>query len=361
VGSWLEDVRSGIAALAPGQFPYAQFFPALLLGVLGGWLFLTLRLPLPWMLGAMTACTIAAIAGAPIAAPAIIRPPMSVAIGVMLGASFTPDLLRQIPGWLPALLGLIGFMVASGACVVWYLRRVGGLDPVTAYFAGMPGGLNEMIEVGEDSGGDARTIALAHSARIFLVVMTLPFVIQATTGVSLVRAGGGVSMFAAPLSAEVWLIGCGLAGSLLGHVLGLPAKHLLGAMIVSAAVHASGMSDFKPPYEIINAAQVVLGVVIGCRFAGLPASRVGHMLALSVGATAILLAWTLVWAALVSRLTGMNLITLVLAFSPGGLAEMSLVALALQMEVAFVAAFHLIRIVLIMTTAGAVFRWVETR
>lgn len=332
-----------------------------MLGVLGGWIFLILKLPLPWMLGAMTTCTIAAILRAPIDAPPIIRPPMSAAIGVMLGASFYPGLLREIPGWLPALIGLLGFMATAGACVVWYLRRIGGLDATTAFFAGMPGGLNEMIEVGEDKGGDPRTIALAHSARILLVVMTLPFVIQAMTGVSLARTGGGVSMFDAPLSAEVWLIGCGLAGSLLGHVLGLPAKHLLGAMIVSAVIHATGVSDFKPPLEIINAAQVILGVVIGCRFAGLPAAHVGRMLALSAGATVILLVWTLVWAAIVARVTGMSLITLVLAYSPGGLAEMSLVALALQMEVAFVAAFHLIRIVIVMTSAGAMFSWFDRR
>ena len=38
---------------------------ALLLGSLGGWAASALGLPLPWMIGAMTATTVAAVAGAP--------------------------------------------------------------------------------------------------------------------------------------------------------------------------------------------------------------------------------------------------------------------------------------------------------
>jgi len=50
-----------------------------------------------------------------------------------------------------------------------------------------------------------------------------------------------------------------------------------------------------------------------------------------------------------------GVVPLLLAYSPGGLAEMSLVALALQIEVAFVAAHHIIRILFVMVSAGPVF------
>ncbi|HEX2509089.1 MAG TPA: AbrB family transcriptional regulator [Microvirga sp.] len=46
---------------------------------------------------------------------------------------------------------------------------------------------------------------------------------------------------------------------------------------------------------------------------------------------------------------------LLLAYSPGGLAEMSLVALSLGIEVAFVAAHHIIRVVFVMAAAGPSF------
>ncbi|MFT3953112.1 MAG: AbrB family transcriptional regulator [Piscinibacter sp.] len=45
--------------------------------------------------------------------------------------------------------------------------------------------------------------------------------------------------------------------------------------------------------------------------------------------------------------------SLILAYSPGGLAEMSLIAVSLHAEVAFVAAHHIVRVFLVMISAPA--------
>ena len=352
----LPDLRSGLAALAPSRFPYRRFAVAMLIGACGGWLFLQARLPLPWMLGSMVFCTIAALIRLPVAAPPVIRPPMTMVIGVMLGAGFKPDVVGQLPNWLPTIAGLILFMVACAIACVSYFRRVAKFDPVTAFFAGMPGGLVEMVTVGEEKGGDARTIALIHSARILLVVMTLPFLVEWIGGVKL---GGsrvsGPSIMDTPLSSELLLLACGLVGIVVGRVLKLPAKFLFGPMLVSAIVHVTGLSTAAPPFEIVNAAQLVLGVTIGCRFIGTPPREILRILMLSVGSTAILVALTLLFAWLVAQVSSHGYIPLILAYSPGGLAEMSLIALALHTEVAFVAAHHIIRVLLVMISAGPLF------
>lgn len=353
--SWLRDIRDGFLELRPGRFPYLRFMLALALGLAGALLFQRLNMPLPWMMGPMLFCTLAALGKLPVAAPPVIRPPMTMVIGVMLGSAFSPDLMARIPHWWPATLGLILFVTVCGASVIWYFRAVGGYDRTTAYFAGMPGGLVEMVTIGEERGGDSRVIALVHSVRILLIVMTVPFAIQWLEGVSLNRSAGAVSVFATPIASELWLIGCGLAGALGGHLLKLPAKNLLGPMLVSALVHSAGWSDFKPPFEIVNAAQLVLGVVIGCRFAGTAASVVMRIIGLSLGSTAILLFWTVIFAVGVSWASGYSPVTVVLAYSPGGLAEMSLIALALHAEVAFVAAHHIIRIFVVMVSAAPLF------
>ncbi len=356
IRSLIDEWRGGFAGLAPGRFPYAGFLAALLVGTAGALLFVWLRLPLPWMLGSMTACTLGALMRAPIAAPALVRPPMTMVIGVMLGAGFSPAVLAQVPGWAPTMLGLVGFILVCGLACVAYFRRVARFDPVTAYFAGMPGGLVEMVVVGDERGGDARTIALVHSARILLVVLTLPFLVSAVGGVSLgARPAGGPSLLDTPLVNEAWLLLTALAGAVLGHALRLPAKYLLGPMIASAIVHGVGLTDFTPPVEVVNAAQLVLGTTIGCRFLGTPPREILRILGLSVGSTLILLAVTLAFAVGVSRVSTYGVVPLLLAYSPGGLAEMSLVALALQIEVAFVAAHHVVRVFLVMIGAGPVF------
>lgn len=352
----IEETRSGFRAMAPGRFPYSRFALALLLGLAGGGLFRFLALPLPWMLGPMTVCTIAALLRLPVAAPPVVRPPNTMIIGVLMGAGFSTSLFAQIPGWLPATLGLILFMAASAAACVLFFRKVGGFDRTTAYFAGMPGGLVEMVVTGEEKGGDGRTIALVHSARILLVVMTLPFAVQAIEGVRLGGRGSpGVSILETPLSSDLWLLACGLVGIAVGHLLRMPAKHLLGPMLVTGLVHVAGLTDFKPPAELVMLAQIVLGVTIGCRFVGTPAGVILRILALSLGSTVILLVLTTLFALGVSRLSGYGFVPLMLAYSPGGLAEMSLVALALNIEVAFVAAHHIIRIFLVMISAGPFF------
>src|SRR5689334_20917727 len=124
--SFLTEFRDGARALAPGRFPYGRFTAALALGAAGGWTFARFNLPLPWMLGAMTACTLAALVHATIAAPAVVRPPMTAVIGVLLGAGFNPAILTHLLSWIPTVLGLAGFVAACAAACVTYFRVVGG-------------------------------------------------------------------------------------------------------------------------------------------------------------------------------------------------------------------------------------------
>ncbi|CAD5286655.1 conserved membrane hypothetical protein [Bosea sp. 62] len=355
----LRDAVDGIRELSSRRFPWRRFLFALALGTIGGWLFAYYRLPLPWMLGSMVFCTVAAIARAPVAAPSVIRPPMSAVIGVMLGSGFKPEIIAQMPNWLPTIGGLVLFMAACGLCCVTYFRRVAGYDPVTAFFSGMPGGLVEMVITGEEKGGDARTIALIHSARILLVVMTLPFIVQWLEGVSLgINRNQGPSMFQTTALGWFWLVASAIAGVMLAHALRLPAKQLLGPMLVSAIVHLVGFSDSVPPYEIVNVAQLILGVTIGCRFVGTPPQAILRILLISVGSTVILVVLTLIFAFLVAHVSSYKPVPLILAYSPGGLAEMSLIALALHTEVAFVAAHHIIRVFLVMIGAGPFFGFI---
>ncbi len=69
------------------------------------------------------------------------------------------------------------------------------------------------------------------------------------------------------------------------------------------------------------------------------------------------MAWMTAFALVVSQLSGFPAVTLLLAYSPGGLTEMALIAVALHAEVAFVAAFHIIRVFLTMIAAPMTFAW----
>jgi hypothetical protein len=221
----------------------------------------------------------------------------------------------------------------------------------------MPGGLSEMILVGGAMGGDERKISLSHAARILIVVLIVPFAFRWLYPNSV---GGGLSPFsndgALSLPDAVILIACGVIGYLLARLARIPAAAIVGPMIASAIVHLSGWTAARPPVELIAFAQVVMGTAVGCRFTGTKAREVLDALRNALFGTAALLTVTLIVAGVLQNLTGLPLASLILAFSPGGLAEMSLIALSLEVDPAFVSTHHIVRICLVVIFAPLAFK-----
>ncbi len=330
---------------------------ALGLGLLGALAARAIAMPLPWMLGPMCVCTLAAVLRLPIQGPMVLRPPMIMVLGVLLGSGFTPAVADRLVEWAASLSLLAVYIAAVGALAYPYFRRFARYDPVTAYFAAMPGGLTEMMLVGRAYGGDDRRIVLTHASRILLAVLAIPVFFRLTTDVDMTdRSAFGVSVGDVALTDYAILVACALVGWPLARLARVPAAQLVGPMVVSAAVHLAGVSAAQPPQEIVNLAQWVMGTVIGCRFIGTAPAEVLRVMRYSVGATAIMLGLTVVFGWVLSALVGTDIEAVVLAYAPGGLAEMTLVALALGADVAFVATHHLVRIVLVVVCAPAVFR-----
>lgn len=334
-----------------------RFAAAIAIGAAGGALFAAIGAPLPWVLGSMAACALASIVRLPVAAGAATRRPMAAVIGVVLGSSFhpgLPGLMRE--WWLPLVLLPVFLAVAGLLCVIWF-RRVARLDPATAYFAGMPGGIAEMVLMGGERGADERTIGLIQAARIFLVVFILPFIIRHLHAPGIAPSITVTSASPWPdLSLLVWGGGSMAAGLLLGRLLRLPAWHLMGPLAVSAVLHATGVTDFRVPVWLLAAAQVGLGTTIGCRFGGLTLRAFVRLLALAAGSTLILLAATFGFALAIGRATGLDVALIALAYSPGGVAEMSMVAISLALEPGVVVAHHLTRVILVLVVAPLAFR-----
>jgi membrane AbrB-like protein len=117
-----------------------------------------------------------------------------------------------------------------------------------------------------------------------------------------------------------------------------------------------GVVEAAPPEELVAAAQVVVGSAIGCRFAGTALATVGRAILWAAGGTVLLVGSAVLAALGGATLTGLPVMELTLAYSPGGLAEMSLIALALGLEAALVATHHIVRIFLIVVLAPVVFR-----
>ncbi|CAN1522859.1 AbrB Putative ammonia monooxygenase [Paracoccaceae bacterium] len=336
----------------------ARTLGGLALGTLGGGLFYGLSLPLPWMLGALCVTIAAAIAGLPVLGPNRLRPAIVAIIGVLLGARFTPEVMQQAGQAYVTLTILLVYLAAVAALVVPFHRFVGRQDWTTAYFAGMPGGLSEMIELGEARGADVPAIVLAHSLRIVLTIGLMVVLFRLVLDHDLGVSGGGPSkagqmpgLFDATL-----LTACAVFGSLGGKALRLPAPTFLGPLILSAVTHMAGVTDGVPPPVLVNAAQVALGTILGCRFLGIAPATVLRAGLLSLGATLITLALALVAGLAMQHWARVSLDQALLALAPGGLTEMGLIALAIHADVAFVALHHVARILIVLVVAPVLLR-----
>ncbi len=345
-----------------GHNGWGPLLLALAIGSVGGFAFDRLHMPLAWMLGACVFSTIAAFAGLRIGMRVKLRQGMIIVMGVLLGSGFTPDLVQRLGQWSVSL-GILTAMTFTGAalCYLW-LRKVTDWNKPTCYFAAMPGGLNDMTIMGAAMGGEERAIALAHALRILTVVLTIPVWYRLVNGAQT----SVLTMVHGPTGND-WkdyaiLIVCGIAGAIVGRLARLPASFMMGPMILSAIAHLSGITDSKPPGELVAAAQVVVGTGIGCRFVGARLDQLHKEMAASIGAALILIGCAVAFAKVTVYFTGLNLDATVLSYAPGGFAEMSLIGLALGIETAMVATHHLFRLFVIIFSSPLAFRlWISRK
>jgi hypothetical protein len=343
----------------PNQPPGTQSPPravrillGLAIGAAGGLVFYFLQMPLPWMIGAMVFSTIAAAAGAPIAFSFRFRTLMIVVLGVMLGSAFTPDLLDHLGAWAVSIAVMLLYVLVGTLVVHRYFVLFGRYDGVTAYFAAAPGGLTEMVVAGAQYGGDDRLISLSHGTRILMIVMIVSFGFRLFGGYE----PSGASTIGDPLLTLARfdlavLAVSGIVGYLIVRPFKIPAGALVGPMLISAALHFFEVTSSRPPLELVAMAQIVIGSAIGARFAGTSHRTILRAIALSFGATVLLLGITALFAFLVAAATGLPIVQVLLGYSPGGIAEMSLIALSLGVDPAFVSTHHVARIFMIVLTA----------
>ncbi|HEX9569697.1 MAG TPA: AbrB family transcriptional regulator [Rhodospirillales bacterium] len=354
------DAKTPPALPALTPLRAAGILATLLFGAVGGILFFKLTMPLPWMIGAMVVTTVAALAGAPLKGPGGIRPLMITILGIMLGSAFTSDALAHAGRWWPSLVILIGFIVVVTAAVAAFLVKAGKFDPVSAYFSAAPGGFATMLVLGGELGGDERRISLVHAVRILLTVLIIAFWFRFFEGYrpGSVAALGSIADIA---GRDFLILAVCAIGYPIAKRLKIPAAPLIGPMVLSAAVHMAGMTAAKPPSELVNLAQIVIGTNVGCRFVGVPVRHVFKTMYLSIAVTLFMVALAVVFAYLLNRLTGFGFEALWLAFSPGGLAEMTLISLAMGIDTAFVSTHHLLRMLFMVTAAPLVFAWLKKR
>ena len=323
---------------------------SLLMGFVGGYIFTLYNFPLPWMLGSFTISLFLSIPIGYFDIDNRLRRIALPILGVLIGSSFTPEILKQIYNW-PKGISLV-FIYAFIVSVVGYLyyRKIAKWDMVTSIFSAPPGGLAELVFIGSDAGADERKMILVHSLRIALVVITSALIIKFYFNTDFAR----IIIKNPPLHLigfTDWFIMlfCAVVGGVLGLKYKLPGGALFGALLLSAFFHLTSLTDVKPPSFIVASAQIILGTSLGVRFHGITKREFKDTVIHGFVMATMMISTALAIAVISYKIVDIDPRALYLSMAPGGFTEMLLLSLAIGVESAFIATCHCLRIFLILS------------
>ena len=173
-----------------------------------------------------------------------------------------------------------------------------------------------------------------------MLVAILPFAVVSTSGT--LEGGGGVVEVSTWFEILIGLPLCLLA-SLVAHKLNVPGGLMTGAFFMSAGLNASGAWTLILPVYLVVPCFVMMGAMIGCRFANMTIRQFVSVLGASIAAFSAAFLMSILGALIISSLVDIPFGQALLAYAPGGLEVMTLLAFMLDLDPAFVAAHQIAR------------------
>lgn len=328
-------------------------------GICGAAIYSLTPMPLPWFLGSMLGCLACLAIGFPVRSAPSLTLVMRIVLGLAIGSAFTPEMTDRAGEMALSLLFIFPYAIFLGAIGYPFFRMFPGYDRVTSFLAAMPGGFQTMVAIGEDHGADIRRLSIIHATRILVIVFLVPVWLQFSGSADLSTAITPSSATISALSPKevALLIVCGVAGYRGALRLGISGAAIIGPMLANGTVHILGLAEARAPVELVNAAQLAIGIHIGCQFAGITTRELTTTVAIAFGYAMLLIAGAGLFTVIVVWATGIDQNAVALAFAPGGQPEMNLVALVLNFDPAYVALHHLLRVMVIVIGGQFIISW----
>lgn len=331
----------------------------LLLALLAALFCVWLKTPLPWMIGPLLATATASMLRARTESWAPLRNAGQCTIGIALGLYFTPQVTALVASlWWAIALGIVWALVLGWLFGLWLqhmnAHRLPGLNRATTWFAGAIGGAPEMTLLAERAQGRTELVAAAHSLRLLIVTLAIPFAMQFSglQGLDLLPASarvvnwGGLLLLFVLAGAGAWVL----------ERLDRANPWFLGALLVAMGLTMADIQLSALPTWLSNAAQLVIGVSLGVRFTPAFVHTAPRWLASVAAGTLGLLLLCTGLAVVMAWLTGLHPATMVLATAPGGIAEMSITAKVLQLGAPVVTAFQVCRLIAVLLLIEPLYR-----
>ena len=316
------------------------------------------NIPLAWMIGPMIATSIAALSGLKIAMPKLALSSILIILGLHIGNYIDQSLFNQMLDWIWTTLIMLIYIIISIFIVSKYLQKFSGYQEKASIFSAAPGALGPLIILAEYEKSDLSQVATSHLIRLIIIITVFPLIIVTSSDQESLNINKFDYMNQNHLDL-LWLFIGSLFLIFVFSRLKVPAALLSGTLVASGILQITEIASYKLPDTTINFCLLILGASVGCRFANKTLSEVANNSLHSLVATSILVILGLFAAFIANFFVENNLLTLILAFCPGGIYEVAVIAIAFDLEPDFVAFHHIIRLLFILFTVPIFLRIIE--
>ena len=305
-----------------------------------------LTIPMPALLGPMLVNGAISLSGFRMRVSKLFFPPVFITIGIYIGSKIQADYSNFSWTWVFLTLFVFLWMILAILLGAYYMQRFAKMDKLSAVYSSVPGAFASIVAYSQYRRFDERRVFLTQTFRIFLVISLLPILLS--------LFANDLQIYYPEVRAEefgirdiiTWGL-CILTILIITYglqILKVPSPYLIAGIIGSGIFFTSGQLQGPLPNPPIIIALYILGSILGTRFSGFgwrEVFRIGLHSALSsiiLISFCVLGAWLAYWA------TGINFLSLLLVFAPGGINEISIIAYTYGLDLALVVLIHVVRI-----------------
>lgn len=284
-----------------------------------------------------------------------------IALGYMMGISFTWETARQIAVQFPFMLASTIVLIVFSLLLAYVVARQTGINLPTSLLGNIPGGLTQMVTLCDEvPDTELSQVTLLQTFRFLAVIVIVPFFAYRSAAV--VSTAVPLSGSALPvLHAPGWQLAVMAAAVLTAVVLAvwwkLPTPYLLGPLVGAAVAVLAGLPGLPLPRQLVYAAQLCVGAYMGSNMDLVSIWRHKILLPYTVASGTGIVVFSLALAYIQAYWHDVPLGTAFLSTAPGGLAEMGATALTLHADISLVASYQMFRLLFILFIVPPVLKY----
>jgi len=332
-------------------------------GVLGGIAFSILHVPVPWLLGSLSAIFIGRnIFEVTFTWRANFRNFGLVVIGYTLGLSLNKSALNIIMGHLPFMVLFTFILLFICVFTALFISKLFKLDYNTSLLASIPGGLSQILVIAEETEGiNLAVVTVTQVIRLILIIVSMPLLVLLPyfqdekdnfiniENTQLENTHLFPSVFLFVIVSFIFIT--------VFKKLKFPTPYLLGPLLGTSFLQVLGISAPNIPFFFTNGAQILIGIHIGrmLDFSQVIYKKETLFLAFLNGI--ILLSASIGLSMLLVAIQPLNQATGLLSLSPGGIDQMGIIAFDIGADLSIVSGYQLFRTLSIFLIVPSIIKW----